>query len=900
MSTRQSPPISRRKCALGAAASLAIVLGGAVATPVFADESDETDSTIGTELYRPGYHYTPAKNWVNDPNGMVYYNGTYHLFYQHNPESKDWGNMSWGHATSTDLMNWEEQPLAIPQTFNDDGESIEDIFSGSVVVDKNNTAGFAKEGETALIAIYTSAYTDKHPKHAGKQAQSIAYSVDDGQTWTKYEGNPVSDRDSANYRDPKVFWYDDGEGNAYWVMVAVEATDHKIVMYKSSDLKDWEHLSDFGPHNAVGGVWECPDLFPVVADDGTTKWIMVLNLNPGSVAGGSGGQYFIGDFDGETFTAENIVEDGDLPEVTGDLIGDFGFESGTYGEWTIENLQGEPFGDAPAAGALNGQTEVSGFEGERLVNSFNGGDWGMGRMTSPSFELDTDYLTFKVGGGNLPYEEGTFGNEPPEGELLWNGFEPDGDNVSLEDFGWTMTGDFDGGVNPSDNGGNFAIGDWRINTNEGGPNADDNTGTMTSPEFEVTGNYISMLVGGGGRDDHSQLGVQVLADGDVVDSVTGPRDGHLNWEYLDVSDYVGQDVQLRIVDDVTEDWAHITVDHVVMGDVEPTRHAEGVAVNLLVEGEVVKSTSGNESEALEWVSWDVSEYAGQEAQIQIVDFQAEGWGHILADHFMKADSAAPKALESYDWLDWGPDYYAAVSYSNMGASDLAADGKQVMQSWMNNWLYAGVTPTDPWRSGFSLPREIGLTKVDGKYELTSTPVASVADYENTAKAYELPDGQKYLAEGVTAVEGISGDMLKIDLTLNVGDEGKAGIIVRAPEGAAGTRAMQTASETDGTEIGYNASTGRVYVDRTRSGVTNFNGQFPSVHTMPVEKHDDGTVSMSIYVDRSSVELFTADDTRAMTHVIYPAAEDQSVLLFSEGGDASVEDLTITPMNASVY
>lgn len=205
MSTRQSPPISRRKCALGAAASLAIVLGGAVATPVFADESDETDSTIGTELYRPGYHYTPAKNWVNDPNGMVYYNGTYHLFYQHNPESKDWGNMSWGHATSTDLMNWEEQPLAIPQTFNDDGESIEDIFSGSVVVDKNNTAGFAKEGETALIAIYTSAYTDKHPKHAGKQAQSIAYSVDDGQTWTKYEGNPVSDRDSANYRDPKVF-----------------------------------------------------------------------------------------------------------------------------------------------------------------------------------------------------------------------------------------------------------------------------------------------------------------------------------------------------------------------------------------------------------------------------------------------------------------------------------------------------------------------------------------------------------------------------------------------------------------------------------------------------------------------------------------------------------------------
>ena len=368
MSTYFSPPTHKRVTALGAAASLALVLGGS-AIPAFADDADTTDSTVGTELYRPGYHYSPAKNWVNDPNGMVYYNGTYHLFYQHNPYGNGWGNMSWGHATSTDLMNWEEQPIAIRQGFAEDGTTaIEDIFSGSVVVDENNSSGFGKDGETPLVAIYTSAYTGAHPTLAGKQAQSLASSLDDGETWTKYSGNPVVNRNSSNFRDPKVFWYDDdtSENGGYWVMVAVEATDYKVVLYKSADLKAWEHMSDFGPANAVGGIWECPDLFPVKADDGTTKWVMVVNLNPGSVAGGSGGQYFVGDFNGTTFTADDasIVTDSELPGVSGNLISeDYAFESDTYGSgWTIENLQGAPFGSGPVkatACAASGRAPIS-------------------------------------------------------------------------------------------------------------------------------------------------------------------------------------------------------------------------------------------------------------------------------------------------------------------------------------------------------------------------------------------------------------------------------------------------------------------------------------------------------------------------------------------------------------
>ncbi|TMS00672.1 glycoside hydrolase family 32 protein [Nonomuraea basaltis] len=225
---------------------------------------------------------------MNDPNGLVWHDGEYHLFYQYNPEGDEWGNMSWGHAVSPDLLHWEELGTAIPATED------EQVFSGSIVVDEQDTAGF---GKAAAVAVYTAWY----PK-TGLQAQALAYSTDRGRTWARYAGNPVLDIGSKEFRDPKVFWYDEG---GYWIMVVALAEDRKVALYGSGDLKSWTPLSEFGPAGATGGVWEMPDLFELPVDGGGSKWVMVVSLNPGGPAGGSGVQYFVGDFDGVTFVPDD-------------------------------------------------------------------------------------------------------------------------------------------------------------------------------------------------------------------------------------------------------------------------------------------------------------------------------------------------------------------------------------------------------------------------------------------------------------------------------------------------------------------------------------------------------------------------------------------------------------------
>ncbi len=236
------------------------------------------------ELYRPQIHYTPAQNWINDPNGMVFANGTYHLFYQYNPQGNSWGNLSWGHATSTDLVHWKEQSVALTK------DELGYIFSGSAVVDKNNTAGF---GAGAIVAIYTSA--DKY------QQQSIAYSTD-GIHFTKYANNPVITSTRADFRDPKVFWY---EADKKWVMELATGNDHVIELWSSTDLKNWKHMSDFSVPQQVcnRGQWECPDLFPLEYD-GKQKWVQIVSTNPGGPVAGSGTMYFIGSFDGTKFTPD--------------------------------------------------------------------------------------------------------------------------------------------------------------------------------------------------------------------------------------------------------------------------------------------------------------------------------------------------------------------------------------------------------------------------------------------------------------------------------------------------------------------------------------------------------------------------------------------------------------------
>ncbi|WP_311380001.1 glycoside hydrolase family 32 protein [Arthrobacter sp. ISL-72] len=522
-----------------AVALAGLALGSALAGAIPAG----ADTTQGEEQYRPAFHFSPEKNWMNDPNGMVFYKGVYHLYYQHNPSGNTWGNMSWGHATSTDLVHWKEQPLAIP---TDDQQ---DIFSGSVVVDKNNSSGFGTTENPPLVAIFTSAYKASSPYH-GLQAQSLAYSLDQGQTWTKYARNPVLNRNSADFRDPKVFWYDT-PGGGYWVMTAVEATEHKVVLYKSGNLKDWTQLSEFGPANATGGLWECPDLFPLAVDGNPdVKWVMVVNINPGGVAGGSAGQYFVGDFDGTTFTSDTTDPVDSLPAGT-PLAG---FNDGSYGGWTVNNEPGNwkngPFGDAPASGTLPGQNQVVGHAGAGLVNSFNDGDWPLGSASSPDFTVSSDYLNFLVGGGQHPRVSDKLDNTPPAGELLFNGFEvPDGSTLS--DAGWTGTADLAPVFQPATAGGDYFIGAKRINTFEtGGAPSDERQGTLTSPEFTLTRGFMSMLVGGGQRDAGSKevLEVQLLVDGNVVRTLAGDNAGALNWKGWDVAEFAGQNAQLRIVD----------------------------------------------------------------------------------------------------------------------------------------------------------------------------------------------------------------------------------------------------------------------------------------------------------------------------------------------------------------
>lgn len=247
--------------------------------------------TNNREMFRPLYHHTPAYGWMNDPNGMFYKDGEYHLYYQYNPYGSMWGNMNWGHSSSKDLVNWEHHPVAI------EPNGLGTVFSGSSVVDKENVAGFGKD---AIIAIYTSA--------GASQIQSLAYSTDNGRTFQTYKNNPIitADREA---RDPNMFYH---EESGKWILILAAALDKEMWIYSSDDLKNWTKESAFGKgYGAQDGVWECPDLMklPVKGTD-ESKWVLICNINPGGPFGGSAAQYFVGDFDGKKFTCDS------KPEVT--------------------------------------------------------------------------------------------------------------------------------------------------------------------------------------------------------------------------------------------------------------------------------------------------------------------------------------------------------------------------------------------------------------------------------------------------------------------------------------------------------------------------------------------------------------------------------------------------------
>lgn len=243
------------------------------------------------EAWRPQFHFSPQRNWINDPNGLVYFDGEYHLFYQYNPQGATWGHMSWGHAVSADLVNWTELPVAIPE----DERAM--VFSGSVVVDTQNSSGFGRPGIPAMVACFTACLR----KPAGRQVQDLAFSLDRGRTWTRHAANPVLEIDRDDFRDPKVFWH---AATQRWVMVVVVPDLREVRFYGSTNLRNWSECSRFNAPFEGQGIWECPDLLELPSRDGRTVWMLKVDALGGHPSGDTGARIFFGHFDGYRFLAD--------------------------------------------------------------------------------------------------------------------------------------------------------------------------------------------------------------------------------------------------------------------------------------------------------------------------------------------------------------------------------------------------------------------------------------------------------------------------------------------------------------------------------------------------------------------------------------------------------------------
>jgi sucrose-6-phosphate hydrolase SacC (GH32 family) len=536
------------------------------------------------------------------------------------------------------------------------------IFSGSAVVDWKNSSGFGKDGKPPLVAIYTG-----YRSSDNLQFECIAYSNDKGRTWAKYSGNPVININSKDFRDPKVQWY---EPTKSWIMTVSLSAEHKVRFYGSKNLKDWTLLSEFGPAGATSGVWECPDLFELpVQGTSEKRWVLAVNINPGSVAGGSGGQYFIGQFDGTRFTADPDSMLTPTPPFApqGRVIADF--EGKDYGDWKVT---GDAFGPGPAQGTLPNQNPVDGYLGHGLVNSYYNGDA--------------------------------------------------------------------------------------------------STGTLTSPEFEITQPFLNFLIGGGSQKE--------------------------------------------------------------------------TCMNLLVDGKVVRTASGEDAERLAWRSWDVRQFKNQKAILQIVDHATGGWGHINVDQIMLADAPARPTSESALWFDYGPDYYAAVSWSDIPPSD----GRRLWLGWMSNWQYGQEVPTSPWRSAMSIPREVGLRQTAEGIRLVQKPareMESLRDQHYQFKGGDLAEANAWLAKN-----HIQGDQLEFVVEF---DPQSAGV--------EGVKVLKGAKEE--TVVGLDRDRGTVFVDRTHSGNVNFHPKFSGVYQAPLTSRG-GKVRLHVFVDASAdsrgVEFFGPENS----------------------------------------
>jgi levanase len=598
---------------------------------------------------------------MNDPNGLIYFEGEYHLFYQYNPEGIQWGNMSWGHAVSSDMIHWKELPVAIWYT-QDEG-----IFSGSAVIDQANSAGF---GTNALVAIYTS-----WSPRSKIQAQSIAYSTNRGRNWKKYERNPVLDLNSMEFRDPKVQWY---EPTKKWIMTVVLSADRKIAFYESKNLKDWIYLSSFGPMGAVGGVWECPDLFPLPVDGNISemKWILLVNLNPGGIYGGSGSQYFIGDFDGKQFKLDSAQSK--ILSSQDKYIKYRAFQNFEKGwmDWTV---CGNAFELSLSTSNLGQQTKIHGIQGSRGASSLRNGLQGIGTAASPLIEVTNPFLSFLIGGTRSSPENRNqrCHYTPPKGILL-ESFEEE------KTEGWTSNGQF-----VSFYTGSQSISAYENVTGQIGNRflstlylTDIQDNAIESPQFVIVHPYINFLIAGDRAqpyNEDSTARVELIIDGIPVFQAFGKGSIELDWMSWDVSLYINQNARLK-VHISANGGVGLLLDHILMSRKPATPYPSFTGVQLLYENTVVDSATGPGGALMDWRSFNVTKYMGLQIQLKVVD--ASVHGYVLADQFFFSDRPLNSSEKSAFWVDYGSDFYAANTWN------YHPDGKHVIIAWMTNLAYA--------------------------------------------------------------------------------------------------------------------------------------------------------------------------------------------------------------------
>ena len=635
---------------------------------------ENEDKGLYEEKYRPQYHFSREKGWMNDPSGLYYYQGQYHLYY-------------WGHAVSSDLLHWKHRPRALENT-----DQV-GAMSGSAVVDRNNTSGFGSPSDPPIVAVYSMLrHSDR------RQMQGIAYSNDHGTTFTPYSGNPVIDIGSTSFRDPQVFWH---EPTQQWVMVVALSGKRRVSFYASGNLKDWEHLSNFGPAGARRGVWECPDMFPLPVDGDSSriKWVLEVDVQP------TGGQYFIGHFDGEKFKmdddfAKDLRKKRSHPyKPKGKVL--FDFEQKGLAGW---QQQGTAFDESPAQGALARQNAVIGYKGKRLINSFHQGDGTTGKITSPSFTIEKPYINFLYGGGNHPGK---------------------------------------------------------------------------------------------------------------------------------------------------------------------------TCMNLLVDGKVVRTQTGINTEAMYWTGWDVSEFKGKEARVEIVDQHTGGFGHISIDHIMQSDERAQHKREKAFWIDYGPDFYAVRSWVNYPKDAT----RRVWIAWMSNWLYANQVPTEPWTGFQSIPRELELKTFSDGIRLTQQPIRELKKLRKDRWSL------KPQTIGSSRELGFTPEKNTYEL-----------IAEFEPDNSNGFGFKLCKNKDQQTIVGYDVAQETIYVDRRQSGKVGFHRKFPRISKGKL-KRKDGKIRLHILVDQSSVEVFGNKGQTVISSQIFPDPSGRTVELFSEGGSVRLLKLEAWPLKS---